>query len=177
MPFIAQPAGIYAYTGAAQVAAAGKITGITVDTVDGDTCIELTALVILHLVDAALESCIILVKAAVIGAVGAHLAPVVPGPNAALSSFRVAAQFAHTFHQVVAFDAPQVRYRHLGVSYCQHCFRSAIFFKIYLRDFNDTAIASVVSTHLYGRRCQESGQRVVHFAFFTHKIIQVLVST
>ena len=60
MAFAAQPAGIYAYTGTAQVAAACRITGVAVDAVDGDTWIELAAFKVLHFVDAALEGCIIL---------------------------------------------------------------------------------------------------------------------
>jgi hypothetical protein len=43
MPLTAQPAGVYAYTGTAQVAAACRIAGVAVDAVDGDTCIKLTA--------------------------------------------------------------------------------------------------------------------------------------
>ena len=122
MAFAAQPAGIQAYARAAQIAAAAVVAGVAVDAVDGDASIELAALIILHLVDPALKGRIILIEAAVISAVGAHFAPVVTGPNAALSSFRVTAQVAHAFHQVVAFDAPQVLYRHLRVSGRHHSF-------------------------------------------------------
>ena len=97
MAFAAQPAGIYAYTGTAQVAAACRITGVAVDAVDGDTCIELAAFKVLHFVDAALEGCIILAELTVISAVGAQLAPVVTSPNAALSRFFITAQLAMRF--------------------------------------------------------------------------------
>ena len=120
MPFAAQPAGIQTNTCAAQIAAACRITGVAVDAVDGYTCVELAAFVVLHLVDAALEGCVILTEIAVISAVGAQLAPVVTGPHAAFSCFLIAAQLAHTFHQVVAFAAPHAAQRHLGVA-CNHC--------------------------------------------------------
>lgn len=165
MPLAAQPAGVYAYTGAAQVAAACRIAGVAVDAVDGDACIELAAFVVLHFVDATLEGCIILAELTVISAVGAHFAPVVTGPDAALCRFFITAQLAHAFHQVVGFDAPHTSQRHLRVSGRHHCFGSACFLKIYLRDLD------IIAVHCYGRRCQKSGQRVVHYAFLTHKII------
>ena len=115
MALAAQPACIQAYSGTAQVTAACRITGVAVDAVDGDTCIELAAFKVLYFVDTALEGCIILAEITVISAVGAQLAPVVTSPNAALSCFFITAQLAHAFHQVVAFDAPHTAHCHLRV--------------------------------------------------------------
>ena len=122
MPLAAQPAGIYAYTGTAQVAAACRIAGVAVDAVDGDTCIELAAFVVLHFVDTALEGRIILAETAVISTVGTQFAPVVTGPDAALSRFFITAQLAHAFHQVVAFDTPHTAHCHLRVAGCFNTF-------------------------------------------------------
>ena len=165
MAFAAQPAGIQSYACAAQIAAAHGIACFAVDTVDGDACIELAAFKVLHFVDTALEGRIILAETTVISTVGTQLAPVVTGPDAALCRFFITAQLAHAFHQVVAFDAPHTAHCHLRVSGRHHCFGSACFLKIYLRDLD------IIAVHCYGRRCQKSGQRVVHYAFLTHKII------
>ena len=169
MPFAAQPACVNPYACAAQVAAACCIAGVAVDAVDGDTCVQLTTFVVLYFVDTTLEGCVILAELTVISAVGTQLAPVVTGPHAAFRGFFITAQLTHTFHQVVAFDAPHAAHCHLGVAGNHGCFGRRVFFRqCYFRNIN------LIVYNIYGRRYLEAFQRAVQPAGLPGKIIQVL---
>ena len=170
MSFAAQPAGVNTYAGAAQITAACRIAGVAVDAVDGNTCVQLAAFIVLHFIDTALEGCIILAVVAVISAVGTKLAPVVTGPYAAFSGFLITAQLAHTFHQVVAFHAPHAAQRHLRIAGCHYSFGSfTVSSKIDLRYFYVTIV------YFYSRCCRKTGQRRIECAGFSCKILKVLI--
>lgn len=83
MSLAAQPAAIQAHSCAAQITAACRIAGVAVDAVDGDTCIKLTAFVVLHFVYTALKACVILTETTVIITVSTQLTAIVADPDAA----------------------------------------------------------------------------------------------
>ena len=169
MSLAAQPAAIQAHSCAAQITAACRIAGVAVDAVDGDTCIKLTAFVVLHFVYTALKACVILTETTVIITVSTQLTAIVAGPDAAFSRFGTTAQLTHTFHNVVAFDPPNIAQCQTRVITDNHRIRrSNIFVQI------DFTYPNLCIINYYSRCCRKTRKRVIHYTFLPNEITQCL---